>query len=165
MNCGPKQTEDMRARKRTHRRTCRTAFHSKGHSEISNKTNSHSVFSCPFCRLFTLAFSLSANAFHIQCPPLQYVADGSARLFLQHKRYNLSVCLRRCRMTYDAAVMSRHADAVYNNMNSQRKSSALREITCPMQPTWSNQNGIVRNGRHGGEMVNTADLNIYNLDK
>ena len=68
-------------------------------------------------------------------------------------------------MTYDAAVMSRHADVVYNNMNSQRKSSALREITRPMQPTWSNQNGFVRNGRHGGlehvVTVDTADLNIY----
>ena len=48
----------------------RAVFHSKGHSEISSKTNSHRVFSRPFCRLFTLAFSLSANAFHSQCPHL-----------------------------------------------------------------------------------------------
>ena len=49
----------------------RVIFHSKGHSEISSKdTDSHRVFSRPFCRLFTLVFSLSANAFHSHRPDL-----------------------------------------------------------------------------------------------
>ena len=48
----------------------RVIFHSKGHSETSSIHKFPLMLSRPFCRLFTLAFSLSADAFHRQRPYL-----------------------------------------------------------------------------------------------
>ena len=48
----------------------RVIFHSKGHSETSSKYKYTLMLSRPFCRLITLAYSLSANAFHRQRPYL-----------------------------------------------------------------------------------------------
>ena len=57
----------------------RVIFHSKGHSEISSKdTDSHRVFSRPFCRLFTLAYSAFRRRFP-QSASISLVCGGWIR--------------------------------------------------------------------------------------
>ena len=153
------RTEDTRARKRA------AAKHREQNDRPSNASpNLHASF---------LALSVDCSRLHSVFPRTLSTASvlnfSMWRMDPRGRSHNTkdTIFLRvsdNIARHSDAAVMPM-TNVLYNNVNSQRKSSVLREITRPMQPTWSNQNGFVRNGRHGGleheVTVDTADLNIY----